>query len=85
MTEKQFKPPWQPMSTAPKGPQILLWRFGNVLLGKWDGDKCSKHPKPYWSSFGSIHGVHRERNTEPTAWMPLPDAPEEMPQKPLDG
>ena len=76
MSEKTFKPPWQPMSTAPKGPNILLWKFGLPCIGCWNSEKYHTKPHPHWDTHSSM-GVRSERNTEPTAWMPLPDAPED--------
>ena len=75
MSEKQFKPPWQPMSTAPKDKQILLWKFGFPSIGHWTDERFRSKPHPHWDAHSPM-GVIAERNTEPTAWMPLPDAPE---------
>ncbi len=71
---------WQPIETAPKAGQIVVWcptMFnGGVYLAKWDDDRYAKNPRPYWSlSDEVIYGKLRVRECQPTHWKPLPSPP----------
>ena len=69
---------WQPIETAPKDKDILLFcpRLG-VVRGCWNDCKYHKNSKPYWTNDrADIFGVRYTKSDQPTHWMPLPDAPE---------
>lgn len=74
---------WQPISTAPKdGTMILLYRpnayeWGKVTPGKWNEQKYSKKPNPYWEIWLKIGGISEAREWIPTHWMQLPPPPKE--------
>lgn len=71
---------WQPIETAPKNKDILLFcpRHG-VVRGKWNVCKYHRNPKPYWTNDReALFGIISIRNDQPTHWMPLPDAPEDL-------
>ncbi len=64
---------WQPIETAPTdGRQILTWRSTSCVLhvdfGAW-------YQTSFWSKSHSLVGWPAE--TQPTHWMPLPEAPKE--------
>jgi len=68
---------WQPIATAPKDADVLLYcpRRG-VVRGKWDDCRYARNPKPYWSHDRErIFGTRETRDDQPTHWMPLPEAP----------
>ena len=73
---------WMPIETAPKdGSLILLFRpaafeWGKVAPGKWEDQKYSKKPQPYWEIWLKIGNTRDSREWNPTHWMPLPPAPE---------
>lgn len=73
---------WQPIETAPKdGSKMLLWcpaDGGRVAIGRWDDDRYSRRPRPYWSLVGSR--TTDSRNRQPTDWMLLPEPPEREPR-----
>jgi hypothetical protein len=73
-------PEWQPIETAPKDKENLIWfstlYCGRVEIGRWETDQYAKKPRPYWTSNGErIFGILAYRQGTPTHWMPLPDAP----------
>lgn len=73
---------WQPIETAPKDKDILLFcpRLG-VVRGCWNDCSNDKSPKPYWTNDrADIFGVRYTRNDQPTHWMHLPDAPGRLTQ-----
>ena len=69
---------WQPISTAPKDADLLLW-FPNhrgAVRGKWNTDQYAKKPRPYWTSDSEfLWGKSMARAHQPTHWMPLPAPP----------
>lgn len=68
---------WQPIETAPKNQEILLYcpRRG-VVRGRWSDEIYARYPKPYWTHDRErLFGVHETREDQPTHWMPLPEAP----------
>jgi len=71
---------WQPIKTAPKDETVLLhfpdMGKSSVVRGKWEDDRFSNNPKPYWTHDNiRIWGVRETRANPPTHWMPLPAAP----------
>ncbi|MCK9549168.1 hypothetical protein [Aquamicrobium sp.] len=70
---------WQDISTAPKdGTEILILRNGRVAIGRWNEDKYTKNPRPYWDGTDAAwQGKIWAREKEPTKWQPLPAAPTE--------
>lgn len=68
---------WQPIETAPKDCDILLYcKLRGVVRGEWNDCKYFKNPKPYWTNDReTIFGVISTRSDQPTHWIPLPDAP----------
>jgi len=70
-----MKVPWKPMSSAPQtGERLLVWMDGRATFARWDAQKWSRRPEPYWSS--DYGGVCRDRRNPPVAWTPHPAAPE---------
>ena len=68
---------WQPIETAPKNADILLYcpRRG-VVCGRWSDERYATKPKPYWTHDRErLFGVRETREDQPTHWMPLPEAP----------
>ncbi len=71
----------QPIETAPKdGTKILIWRgdssSAEVVIGRWDDDKYSQKPRPYWTGIDHYwRGVRWCREHAPTDWMPIPEPP----------
>ena len=70
---------WLPIDTAPKdGTEILMACPGLGVCGpgKWNKNKYSKKPRPYWTHWGErIWGSLRIRGDQPTHWQPMPEAP----------
>lgn len=74
---------WQPIKTAPKDAEVLLWipdaavdSGGHVSVGRYNTHEFAKRPRPRWKSerewlFGSRWGV----DYPATHWMPLPEPP----------
>lgn len=72
---------WQPIETAPKdGTSILVfpptWVNKPCSIAKWDTDQYAKKPRPYWRRDDDQGQVSYSRNTPPTHWLPLPEAPD---------
>lgn len=69
---------WQPITTAPKNREILLW-FPAVspliggLVGRWDGKRTKHSPVPTWTCpsirFADVQFI---RNCAPTKWSEVP-------------
>lgn len=73
---------WQPIETAPKDSEILLWfpRW-KAKTGRFQADKYSARPRPYWTMDAErLWGVRDVRLNQPTHWMPLPPPPEKVPE-----
>ena len=73
---------WLPIETAPKdGTSILVWPptwTGKAAsIAKWDEDRYSKNPRPYWLRDDAFNRVTISREKPPTHWMPLPPPPKE--------
>ncbi len=65
---------WQPMEAAPQdGTAILLACRESVKIGKWDDDRHSRRPRPFWNH--DHHRTSSARADQPTAWLPLPHLP----------
>ena len=63
-------PEWQPIATAPKDREIMLFcpRYGVWAPGEWR--------QTYWTHFGELlFGVRVMKANQPTHWMPLPAPP----------
>ncbi len=63
---------WQPVETAPRtGERFLAVQRQRVVICKWDDDRYSKRPQPYFRCESS---VRRNFDTENpiTLWQPLP-------------
>jgi hypothetical protein len=68
---------WQPISTAPKDVQILLYRDKQVSIGRWNDDKYNRKPRPFWDdNLSTVFGITYARSIPPTHWMPSPEPPE---------
>lgn len=69
---------YQPIETAPKdGSRIMLFvpKQGWVF-GRWQSDKYSPKPRPYWTNDNEyVWGIRETRNSQPTFWMPVPPDP----------
>lgn len=71
---------WQPISTAPHDTWILLYRpdshsWSRVDIGRWDENRHSNRPRPFWRSMHGLLGITEMRNHPPSHWMPLPPPP----------
>lgn len=70
MTMKGIDMDWQPIETAPKDRDILLFcpRRG-VVCGEWEQDKYSPKPRPFWSNDKErLFGTRETRADQPTHW-----------------
>jgi hypothetical protein len=68
---------WQPIATAPKSGDVLLYceRRG-LVRGRWNDCRFAKNPRPYWTNDREhLWGVLATRDDQPTHWMPFPVAP----------
>ena len=59
---------WQPIETVPTNTKVLLWSNGFVVVGLFDSEKSC-----WWSLLFNMNF----KMEKPTAWMPLPEPPEE--------
>ena len=68
---------WQPIETAPKDKDVLLYcPMRGVVRGCWNDCKHATNPRPYWTHDRELlYGVLNTRNDQPTHWMPLPERP----------
>ncbi len=73
---------WQPIETTPKNKRILLYRptaalsWTKVVVGKFDDDRYTKNPRPYWKhDLERLSGTAEARGANPTHWMLLPVPP----------
>lgn len=79
---------WQPIETAPKdGTEILGWcpyhgsaGRGSTWVIRWNEEKHTKKPRPYFDASGWVWGVTDLRKHQPTHWMPLPAPPLKEPK-----
>ena len=60
---------WQPIETAPKDQEILVWTEddGAFVAFWWPVRKCWR-----WTSYD----LHGDELLHPTHWMPIPDPPD---------
>jgi hypothetical protein len=68
---------WQPIETAPKDRDVLLYcKARGAVRGRWEDCYFARNPRPYWTNDReALFGVTGTRNDQPTHWMPLPPAP----------
>jgi hypothetical protein len=69
---------WEKIETAPKdGKSVLVYRptTKRVEVARYEEDKHSKKPNPYWRS--CVLGATLSKQYPPTHWMPLPPPPTE--------
>jgi len=68
---------WQPIETAPKyGSEFLAIRRGGHIIARWDDDRHSNRPRPYWTGTDKqSRGAGYCRTNTPECWMPLPEPP----------
>lgn len=72
---------WQPISSAPLGQKILVFRpamwggKGHIGVAKWNTDEYAKRPKPFWESSEGWIGKTDDRAFPPSHWRPLPAPP----------
>jgi hypothetical protein len=60
---------WQPIDTAPKGDEILVWTQNDgAFVAFWSGFANGWR----WTS----HDLGGHEKIKPTHWKPLPDPPE---------
>jgi len=66
---------WQPIETAPKDRQIVLYIPGHgPSVGQWNYTAHNKKPHPYWSSVAErLFGVQWMRDRQPTHWCEIVD------------
>jgi hypothetical protein len=75
---------WQPIETAPKDCDLLGWfpyyatqaEGGSVFVMRWNDDRHTMKPAPYFEASGWVWGKRDQRWKQPTHWMPLPARPE---------
>lgn len=63
---------WQDISTAPKGPSVLVWTGKEVTVARWDAQRFHTKPNPLWRTHMSVSW---DRIHQPSHWMPLPEPP----------
>jgi hypothetical protein len=73
---------WQPIETAPRdGTTVLLypatWKSKPCSMGKFNPDKDSRKPNPYWSRDDDNNRIFISRKAITTHWMPPPPPPKE--------
>jgi hypothetical protein len=71
---------WQPIATAPKDQRVLLYvPFPTqpiVVCGRWEPDKYSARPRPYWTNDQErLYGRRDTRQYQPSHWRQLPGKP----------
>lgn len=66
----------QPMESAPKDREIMLFARGYWYIGQWDDDCHALKPRPFWL-YSALWGKTGCRAVPPVAWMPLPAPPKE--------
>ena len=70
---------WQPIETAPKDKQILLYRpsaveWWQVAPGEYDNDMYGKR-QPFWYCDMAFVTKTQAKRCPPTHWQPLPEPP----------
>lgn len=74
---------WQPIETAPKdGSHIQVWPptwTGVSSCARWETDKHSKNPRPFWSRTDDFGRVGTSRAIKTTHWKPISKGPKETP------
>jgi hypothetical protein len=63
--------------TTPRDQPIRVWTWGREWIAKWDDDKYSTRPRPYWAMDGMQISTSREH--QPEFWMPCAAAPGSIP------
>jgi hypothetical protein len=68
---------WQPIETAPRdGTAVLvapgIWNDKSCSIAKFNDDRYSRKPRPYWERDDDLGKVTYSRDSPPTHWMPLP-------------
>ena len=73
---------WQPIETAPRDRRIELWipsawdrGEGRPTHGKWDDDRYSRRPRPFWN-YDFCRRVSDMRDETPSHWREPAAAPE---------
>jgi len=70
---------WLPIETAPKDRAVLvhpaIWNDKTASIAKWESDRYSKNPRPYWRRDDDMGKVTISRENPPSHWLPLPAAP----------
>jgi hypothetical protein len=68
---------WRPIDTAPKDHRIrLLLPSNKEVHGQWSDDRHAKKPRPFWKyEGGGCPRTSNMRTSQPTHWMPIPEAP----------
>lgn len=76
LTRDQKRINWQPIETAPRDRKIMLWANGAEYSGRWDDDRHSSKPRPYWTYNAAWLGISGIRANQPVAWRELSAGPE---------
>lgn len=71
---------WMPIETAPKdGTTVLVspptWPGRACSTAHYNADRFAKKPRPFWERDDALRSISISRETPPTHWMPLPEAP----------
>lgn len=68
---------WQPIETAPKDRDVLLWfpamcSTPKASVGNWDDDRYAKKPRPFWTcECEGWAGKNLLRANPPTHWCEI--------------
>lgn len=70
---------WKPIDSAPKDERIIgfIPNYGCYFM-RWDTERWHRSPQPHFSAVGWCYGVRAMRESQPTHWMPVPDAPKDV-------
>jgi len=66
-----WKPEWQPISLAPMGSDVLIYRDETISVGYFERDEWDV----LWVQLGQYHWKCK---SDPIFWQPLPEPPEEV-------
>lgn len=66
---------WQPIDTAPKDREIIVWVRGRQYIATWERDSYNQKPRPFWN-YSDTWGKTGCRAIPPLLWMPLPASPQ---------